>query len=344
MPAVQKLRSPSDVPDNNSDSEPDQVEMDAEKIQLYLPSSCSGSMLQSNMMVSLISKEAQLRIAQAYDALAYIKKLRRILVSIGTFKHQNVVGTGNQANTRIRSLYDKFQGRIKLAATRYRAAYSSLLVLDPNGSWKTQLKVLEDNDIRGPRRDAEDEVLGEGNREHSWIWLVGSNADPQMEEAETREAMRVEWGKTWARAQRWTEEVKLLQEEMRRVLVFLEWRAKWWRSKATCRDDIDAALASGLAAYSEKQAVILEGLEQSFAKIWSSILKKQQTQMIWQTKYDKMPKLKSLWEVERGDKESDQEGSEEGDQEGDRQPSEESENEDPKEKEGNDSDVEMENT
>ena len=307
MPSVRLSRSPSELQEADSDTSTDPVQIEAEKIQLFLPSACPSSVLHSTSMESFVSKEAQLRIAQAHDALAYIKKLRRILVTVATFKHQNVSGTGGRANTRIRTLYDKFQGRIRLAATRYRAAYSALLILDPDGSWNTQLRVLLDDDIRGPGQDTDGEVLGEGRREHSWIWLVGSNADSQTDESETQDAMRVEWGKTQARAQRWTEEVQLLQEEMRRVLEFLTWRASWWRSRPSHRETVDTALASGLIAYSEKQAVVLERLAQSFAKQWSPILKKKGFQFKWQRHYDKAPRPSSLWEVERVEKELDQE-------------------------------------
>ena len=307
MPSVISLRSPSELSESNTDSEVSQAQTEVEKIQLLLPSACSSSIRLSTNMIPLVSTEAQLRVAQAYDALAYIKKLRRILVSISAFKHQHVAGTGNRANTRIRTLYEKFQGRIKLAASRYRTAFNTLPILDPDGSWKTQLKVLEDEDIRGPSQEVDEGVLGEGRREHSWIWLVGSNVDSQTDDSETKEAMRVEWGKTWARVQRWTEEVKLLQEEMRRVLAYLEWKAKWWRLRATQRSDVDSALASGLTAYAEKQAVILERLAQKFAKLWSSTLTKQGLKSPWQKQYDGQPKARTLWEVERLDKELDQE-------------------------------------
>ena len=54
-----------------------------------------------------------------------------------------------------------------------------------------------------------------------------SNADQEVDDS-----MRVEWGKARARAHRWTEETVLLQEEMRRVVAFFEWKARWWRCQA----------------------------------------------------------------------------------------------------------------
>ena len=87
MPRVSSLRPPKEVTDTDSDIP--QVE-EAEKIKLFLPSACPTDLLQSESMKPLALKEAQLRLGQAYDALDYIKKLRRILAGISIFKHQNV--------------------------------------------------------------------------------------------------------------------------------------------------------------------------------------------------------------------------------------------------------------
>ncbi|KAJ7621800.1 hypothetical protein DFH06DRAFT_1009728 [Mycena polygramma] len=88
----------------------------------------------------------------------------------------------------------------------------------------------------------------------SWIWLAdGSAADadriPAINEGEycdsrvggriltcTSAALRIEWARTRALGLRNTEEVDLLEEEMRRTPVFLRWRADWWESKKTTRE------------------------------------------------------------------------------------------------------------
>ncbi|KII90033.1 hypothetical protein PLICRDRAFT_174832 [Plicaturopsis crispa FD-325 SS-3] len=67
---------------------------------------------------------------------------------------------------------------------------------------------------------------GEGARVAtvSWIW---SGAD----DAQVLDALRVEWAKAWSRARRWDEEVQLVKEEMRRVLITLEHRAEQWAQR-----------------------------------------------------------------------------------------------------------------
>lgn len=66
--------------------------------------------------------------------------------------------------------------------------------------------------------------------------------------------MRVEWCRALARKDRWDEEVMLLEEEMRRVLRYLEWESEFWRGQGESRQDAEAGVAAGLRAYALKRA------------------------------------------------------------------------------------------
>jgi hypothetical protein len=83
-------------------------------------------------------------------------------------------------------------------------------------------------------------ALGEGRRTLSWIWFTVSDDEnsPDMHEGEqtitslgelvtdkalVNPALRVEWAKSKVRASRWHEEVMLLEEEMRRAIVYSHW-------------------------------------------------------------------------------------------------------------------------
>jgi hypothetical protein len=59
----------------------------------------------------------------------------------------------------------------------------------------------------------------------------------------------VKWLKQRARAQRWREEILLVEEEMRRSLIFCLWRARWWMARA-----------SGASNHSGKPTYFIEGL------------------------------------------------------------------------------------
>ena len=142
----------------------------AEFIPLHLPSSLPQHLRQLPELASVLENERRLRVAQADDALAEIRRQRRIISGLWQFKKINVDGTGNRTCTRMRALYNRFTLRKRRYAECYRAARSALLLLDPNGDWQLRLRDLHDNDIRGPGKD--DSGLGNGRYEPSWIWLV----------------------------------------------------------------------------------------------------------------------------------------------------------------------------
>ena len=97
--------------------------------------------------------------------------------------------------------------------------------------------------------------------------------------------MHVEWAKMKAHVDRWGEEVTLMIEEMRRVIHFLDWRARWWQERAELRPDVDPALRNGLCAYAAKQADLQQGLARSFAKMWYPSLVANHFTVEWPSKY-----------------------------------------------------------
>ncbi|KAJ7670404.1 hypothetical protein B0H14DRAFT_3538516 [Mycena olivaceomarginata] len=63
----------------------------------------------------------------------------------------------------------------------------------------------------------------------SWIW---TSAGGKQSEEDVDEALQIEWCKAWARVRRWEEEVRLVEEEVRRAGVSLEYRAREWEERA----------------------------------------------------------------------------------------------------------------
>ena len=83
-------------------------------------------------------------------------------------------------------------------------------------------------------------------------------------------AVHVEWCKAWAHSRRWTEEVLLLVEEMRRVVAYHEHRADWWRQ---CQDGLgcewpSADHAEGACAYVSEHANMHEDLIAQCRRVW----------------------------------------------------------------------------
>lgn len=85
--------------------------------------------------------------------------------------------------------------------------------------------------------------------------------------------MRVEWAQCIACADCWEEEVILLQEEMRRVVQFLEWKSCNWLSKVDRGPGtITPAIHTGISTYAKKQGSLYHNLAVRFSQHWYSTL------------------------------------------------------------------------
>ncbi|KAJ7099168.1 hypothetical protein C8R44DRAFT_747853 [Mycena epipterygia] len=185
--------------------------------------------------------------------------------------------------------------RVRQTAIEYRVARLALSALGAKlkeRDWMRELKVLMPDDVRGrPRgtfsdpmhkqrnkkRKTEADVHAEARRKEeerpaSWIWLSQLSSAEDMEKGMT-EALRIEWAKTRARAWRWTEEVDLVEEEMRRVLLFLDWKAAWW---LTLIDECpvvveDETMREGFKAYALRQSRMQRSLKSRFEGNWKDV-------------------------------------------------------------------------
>jgi hypothetical protein len=193
----------------------------------------------------------------------------------------------------MRTLHNRMMNKVDRTANRYIGARRSLLSLDATGGdWKDRLRELDRKDIRGPGRDPDD-LTSKGRYEISWIWTVSrphNNTPDDSESEETLNAsLRSEWTKAKARRDRWDEEWQLVQEEMRRVVAYLEWRASWWHQQGLrCKvsNATDEGTMVGLRAYAEKQAATLLSLARDSASQWLPALAKEGIVPDWANRYN----------------------------------------------------------
>ena len=126
-----------------------------------------------------------------------------------------------------------------------------------------------------------------GRFEMSWIWLVPRSkleVDTNSSEQVFDEGLRVEWSKSQARKMRWEEEVQILQEEMRRTIVYYEWKQKWWLDR-NIQPTSDNSIQHGISAYSLKQAHYCKCMAESFAMAWLPFLQSEGIQPEWEYRY-----------------------------------------------------------
>lgn len=227
----------------------------------------------------VVDKEKRLRFAQVQDALIDIRRARRVRRGLALYHRIQVSGDGQKANTKTQSVISGVRDRINKAIARYRAARSALLALDSQGDWQEKFLEFKDADNRGPGKEEDEVGTGDGHYSPSWIWVTQaaseqprSTSSPVSAE-EVNDTMRVDWATTHARADRWAEEVQLLNEEMRRSVVFLQWKSDWWRGQASSRaSSVTPDIARGLNGYALKQAAVYRNLAVSCAEEWKPIL------------------------------------------------------------------------
>ncbi|KAF8128998.1 hypothetical protein EV363DRAFT_1169765 [Boletus edulis] len=208
--------------------------------KLYLPSEHP-----SIASTSLQRIEWRFRYAQAFDALKDMRQLLRLRAYLVEFKRLNIRGQG--ANTRAQNTLKGISAKIQITVARYRRAHDALTVLGRvlgKVGWDTMLRKLKEEDIRALNVGTDGQT--EGRRTISWIWQgMRTSSNVNNEDSELQESLRIEWCKSRARVNRWTEEVSLLIEEMRHVLVFFAQKAKFWQEHS---------------AYSARQASLYNAL------------------------------------------------------------------------------------
>ncbi|KAF4568154.1 hypothetical protein EYR36_010163 [Pleurotus pulmonarius] len=237
----------------DTDSRPANV--NAEDIPLLLPSALPEDLRDS--IKNSVKIEKRLREAQADDALNEIQQQRRIMHSVYQFKKLNVSGTGNKPNTRT-SIAPASNGQTRNSN------------IDPPAISTPATQAPPSAPSRQPRNSGTESMP-------PYAALASKEFD---------ETMRIEWSKSRARLQRWDEEVELVIEEMRRVLVFLDWKKGWWYEQGALRaGSAPPAVLSGLIAYAAKQAWLLGALLQDSVERWLPELSKLGLAPAWTQEY-----------------------------------------------------------
>ncbi|KAK7025437.1 hypothetical protein VNI00_015965 [Paramarasmius palmivorus] len=139
---IPALRTHVEELDANTDLEP-------EFIPLLLPSDSyfDNKDRLAIFPLDVISAEAQLREAQAFDALADIRNKLRARTVAAKYKSKMINSQGMW--TRQRTLQDVIGRRLQASTETYRIAYRGLLGLNGPGPWMDVLQELHSNDVRG---------------------------------------------------------------------------------------------------------------------------------------------------------------------------------------------------
>jgi hypothetical protein len=120
-----------------------------ETTHLCLPSRMPSSLWATGCISGIVDKEKHLRLAQADDALAEMRRQLRIAATIRDYKKS--IGPSQKLGLKTHALLTCFHNKTLCCARRYSAAFEALKSLDPNGNWTTRLHRLDHvRDIWGP--------------------------------------------------------------------------------------------------------------------------------------------------------------------------------------------------
>ncbi|KAJ7036483.1 hypothetical protein C8F04DRAFT_1210089 [Mycena alexandri] len=259
-----------------------------ENVPLFLPSALTEEQRATGCNHGVVGIETRLRDAQCRSALDEIRSLLHVKSRFRTYRGGNVRHQGS--TTRARGLMDRNDQKVRIHAEKYVAAWEAKrkLVGEANVGWrrlnpKKDLRCMEaeeDGAQRSKRKPATEEEraegipegqrgkghASEGHRTVSWICMGVDSSAPGTTEAILKGTF-VCAPKAWARTRRWTEEVELLKEEMRRVPVALRWKAQWWRDRMDV-EEFTGEHAEGVRAYGARQAALMDSIAEHFEGMW----------------------------------------------------------------------------
>ncbi|KAJ7797034.1 hypothetical protein B0H14DRAFT_3093238 [Mycena olivaceomarginata] len=281
----------------------------AEQVPLMLPSSLSAAERgDGGCAKGVLEVEDSLREAQYRTALPRLRNQLHIKSQLLLYKKHNTRHQGMNTCSRTIKFQMAWQARLRIAGDALKVGWPQLK--------KEDIQCMQDAEevsrnaekrckARQRRLDMEDEMRedgllpqlgddndemttrgGENMREISWIWTSAGTAG--MEE-ELEDALRIEWSKAWVRSRCWTEEVRLLEEEWRRLPVSYAHCEKLWvdRAVAVPVTQIPAAEAEGMIAYAMKQAQMYRDLAERAEVTRTEVqLAKGKKRAVWQPSWD----------------------------------------------------------
>lgn len=242
---------------------------DVEDEVLWLPSDFAEAERPRACSIRLPDIEVEHHISQMRDALESIRSSQIVIHAYHVYRKKNV--RGQHALTRAATFVDHQTALCNHARIRYTFCWAALARLKGNDlSWESEHRELLPSHcvaLQGAEFDTDTLLpLGQGTYVISWIWTVTGAFDGAS--PELLQSVKREWLKSRARVMRWSEKLRLTEEEMRRARVSLRFMELWWEQRRTRRLVGDAALMKGSAAYAAHQAAVQKDLRMSFTTLW----------------------------------------------------------------------------
>ncbi|PCH36136.1 hypothetical protein WOLCODRAFT_81581, partial [Wolfiporia cocos MD-104 SS10] len=242
-----------------------------QSFSINLPSSYNSSLSTHPDFAKICSVERSLCEGQANDALYQV---RTHLITKYAHRKRKEKVTGQKANAQANKNIRKQTELICRAAREYRRARDALLRLGMPKDDPTY-RELREADLALFAMQADEMQLGDSRHSASWLWEDASfvkNVSDAALKSYMEEGVRVHWFRSRARCACLTEEVELLEEEMRRTVRFFLFQRQQWLRRVT---EENQAGEHGYANYARKQAYhymrLLRGCEIQFEAVISVV-------------------------------------------------------------------------
>ncbi|KAF7341814.1 hypothetical protein MSAN_02036400 [Mycena sanguinolenta] len=225
-------------------------------------------------------------------------------------------------NTRSRALVTRNESKIRLHSEKFQMAWQARLRLVGGDKSKVGWPQLKKEDIRCMQdpeehsRNAEKRRKATERRLRKESELREDGLLGEEEDDEMVTPLRIEWSKAWARSRRWTEEVRLLEEEWRRLPVTYAHREKVWieRAVAVPVGSIPFAEAEGMVAYATKQSQMYRDLAvRAEVMRTEPKLARGKKRQVWGSTWDPIVPMDNGDENDAENSDSDEEDDERGD-------------------------------
>ncbi|KAJ7611265.1 hypothetical protein FB45DRAFT_1119943 [Roridomyces roridus] len=275
-----------------------------EPTRLFMPSEISDPIRRKQACaIGLPAIEGRMRLGEAEDALESVRHRLRTRTMTNRYKLRNWTGQGMM--TKGQGILRQINIKIHQAKLRYQYSRAALLVLQGHGAWEDRLRVLRDDDVRalnertltteekaqnahwaelggaiiegGVERAA---VLAQGEGSHtlSWIWYspgASAFAASETDDGKFHDTLRMEWCKAYARTRHYSEEIRLLREEMRRTVAFGHSEAADWDALTNAQlPDLSPEIREGRRAYAAEHASAEHATCTMLQNRWTGILAK----------------------------------------------------------------------
>ncbi|KAJ8087597.1 hypothetical protein PM082_006430 [Marasmius tenuissimus] len=155
---------------------------------------------------------------------------------------------------------------------KYRRARERLINLKAtSGDDKSDFPPLQDTDLSRPGAEGKDATLGDSSTEVGWVWSneVFSQESLRTEAQQKKiaeELQRVPWFRAKADAQRWIEEVEILEEEFRRMIAGCNKMGEVWQRAAEGTE----GRGSGHIAYAHQKSDMFRRMSDKAREVFQS--------------------------------------------------------------------------